>query len=67
MLTMKIAPAEPQSKSINECFICVIFNSNVYGCRKTAKTFLAASVFLELLRTFGDIDPDVCDSSIYCL
>lgn len=29
--------------------------------RKTAKTFLAASVFLELLKTFGDIDPDVCD------
>lgn len=28
--------------------------------RKTAKTFLAASVFLELLKTFGDIDPDVC-------
>lgn len=27
--------------------------------RKTAKTFLAASVFLELLKTFGDIDSEV--------
>ena len=35
--------------------------------RKTAKTFLAASVFLELLKTFGDIDPDVCDKHIVSL
>jgi vacuolar protein sorting-associated protein VTA1 len=27
--------------------------------RKTAKTFLAASIFLELLKTFGEIDPEV--------
>ncbi|ORZ01184.1 Vta1 like-domain-containing protein [Syncephalastrum racemosum] len=27
--------------------------------KKTAKTFLAASVFLELLKTFGEIDPEV--------
>ncbi|KAG1234079.1 hypothetical protein G6F68_002826 [Rhizopus microsporus] len=27
--------------------------------KKTAKTFLAASVFLELLKTFGDIDSEV--------
>ncbi|KAI9312763.1 hypothetical protein BX666DRAFT_1865814 [Dichotomocladium elegans] len=27
--------------------------------RKTAKTFLAASIFLELLRTFGDLDPEI--------
>jgi hypothetical protein len=32
-------------------------NSVVY--RKTAKTFLAASVFLEILKTFGEIDPEV--------
>ncbi|KAI7888800.1 Vta1 like-domain-containing protein [Mucor mucedo] len=27
--------------------------------KKTAKTFLAASIFLELLKTFGDLDPEV--------
>ncbi|KAI8883633.1 DUF605-domain-containing protein [Backusella circina FSU 941] len=27
--------------------------------KKTAKTFLAASVFLEILKTFGEIDPEV--------
>ncbi|KAG2175301.1 hypothetical protein INT44_007789 [Umbelopsis vinacea] len=33
--------------------------------KKTAKTFLAASVFLELLKTFGDIDPDVAGKIKY--
>jgi vacuolar protein sorting-associated protein VTA1 len=27
--------------------------------RKTAKTFLAASIFLELLKIFGELDQDV--------
>ncbi|KAI9278037.1 Vta1 like-domain-containing protein [Sporodiniella umbellata] len=27
--------------------------------KKTAKTFLAASIFLELLKTFGELDPEV--------
>lgn len=30
--------------------------------RKTAKTFLAASVFLEILKTFGELDPEVRSS-----
>ena len=30
-----------------------------FGDRKTAKTFLAASIFLELLKTFGELDPEV--------
>ncbi|ORX58296.1 DUF605-domain-containing protein [Hesseltinella vesiculosa] len=29
------------------------------GSKKTAKTFLAASIFLELLKTFGDLDAEV--------
>jgi vacuolar protein sorting-associated protein VTA1 len=33
--------------------------------RKTAKTFLAASVFLEILKTFGEIDPEV-KKTIFC-
>ncbi|KAH8551451.1 Vta1 like-domain-containing protein, partial [Umbelopsis sp. PMI_123] len=33
--------------------------------KKTAKTFLAASVFLEILKTFGDIDPDVAGKIKY--
>ncbi|RUP45321.1 Vta1 like-domain-containing protein [Jimgerdemannia flammicorona] len=30
-----------------------------YACRKTAKTFMAAATFLELLKTFGDIDVEI--------
>jgi vacuolar protein sorting-associated protein VTA1 len=33
--------------------------------RKTAKTFLAASIFLELLRVFGDLDPEVAEKIKY--
>jgi vacuolar protein sorting-associated protein VTA1 len=29
--------------------------------RKTAKSFLAASIFLELLKIFGELDTDVFD------
>ncbi|KAI8929796.1 Vta1 like-domain-containing protein [Entophlyctis helioformis] len=32
---------------------------NGMASKKTAKTFLAASIFLELLKTFGELDPEI--------
>jgi hypothetical protein len=60
---MKIELAGHQSKlgDIERGLACFCPSLLTVIQRKTAKTFLAASVFLELLKTFGDIDPDVRD------
>jgi hypothetical protein len=65
---MKIEQAEHQSKlgDIKSVLLVLSVILTVIQ-RKTAKTFLAASVFLELLKTFGDIDPDVCEIRDNCV